>query len=98
MASRAAAATHADTQMPLRVAGVSDVANGIRSFELVQPDGSELPPFTPGSHVKVQTPSGVVRKYSLCNDPAERDRYVITVKREEDGQGGSSSMHADLKV
>lgn len=89
---------HADTQMPLRVAGIADVAQGIRSFELVQPDGAELPPFTPGSHVKVETPSGALRKYSLCNDPAERHRYVIAVKREDGGQGGSLSMHTELKV
>ena len=88
---------HADTQMPLRVARTYDVAEGIRSFELVQLDGSELPPFTPGSHVKVQTPSGAMRKYSLSNDPAERDRYVITVKRDDAGQGGSVSMHDDVK-
>ncbi|MDB5881907.1 MAG: oxidoreductase [Ramlibacter sp.] len=89
---------HSDTQMPLRVASIADVANGIRSFELVQPDGSELPAFTPGSHVKVQTPQGCLRKYSLCNDPAERARYVITVKREDSGQGGSLSMHRDVHV
>lgn len=89
--------THADTPMPLRVARVHDVAQGIRSFELVQPDGSELPPFTPGAHVKVQTPGGALRKYSLCNDPAERDRYVITVKRDDAGQGGSISMHEDVE-
>jgi phthalate 4,5-dioxygenase reductase component len=90
--------THADTQMPLRVEAIAEVADGIRSFELVQPDGSELPPFTPGAHVKVQTPSGELRKYSLCNDAAERHRYVITVKREDAGQGGSLSMHRDLQV
>lgn len=84
---------HADTQMLLRIDRAYDAAQGIRSFELVQPDGTELPPFTPGSHVKVQTPSGPVRKYSLCNDPAERHRYVISVKREDAGQGGSRSMH-----
>ena len=90
--------THSDTQMRLQVAAITDVADGIRSFELVQPDGTDLPPFSPGSHVTVQTPSGAVRKYSLCNDPAERRRYVITVKREEAGQGGSASMHQDLKI
>lgn len=89
---------HADTQMPLRVAAITDVAEGIRSFELVQPDGSELPEFTPGSHVKVQTPNGLLRKYSLCNDPAERHRYVIAVKRDDAGQGGSVSMHTDVQV
>src|ERR1700754_3875451 len=89
--------THEDTQMPLVIAGIRDVAQGIRAFELVQADGSELPPFTPGSHVKVQTPNGLIRKYSLCNDPAERHRYVITVKLEQDGRGGSSSMHRDVR-
>ena len=88
---------HADTRMPLRIARAYDVAQGIRSFELVQADGSELPAFTPGSHVKVQAPSGALRKYSLCNDPAERHRYVITVKREDRGQGGSLSMHTDAR-
>lgn len=90
--------THADTQMPLRVAAIEDVAHDIRSFELVQADGSELPGFTAGSHVKVQTPNGMVRKYSLCNDPAERHRYVIAVKREEAGRGGSLSLHQDVHV
>lgn len=84
---------HADTQMPLVIARAYDVADGIRSFELVLPDGTELPPFTPGSHVRVQVPSGALRKYSLCNDPAERHRYVITVKRDAQGQGGSISLH-----
>lgn len=92
------AQTHADTQMPLRVSAIIDVAEGVRSFELVQPDGSELPPFTPGSHIKVQTPSGSLRKYSLCNDPAERHRYVIAVKRDDAGQGGSISMHTQLQA
>jgi phthalate 4,5-dioxygenase reductase subunit len=89
--------THADTQMPLVIARAYDAAEGIRSFELVQADGTELPPFTPGSHVKVQVPNGAVRKYSLCNDPAERHRYVITVKRDATGQGGSVSLVDEAK-
>ncbi len=91
------AQTHADTQMPLRVARAHDVAEGIRSFELVMPDGTELPPFTPGSHIKVQVPNGSLRKYSLCNEPAERHRYVITVKRDAQGQGGSMSLVDDAR-
>lgn len=89
--------THADTQMPLRIARISDAADGIRSFELVQPDGTPLPPFTPGSHVKVQVPSGSLRKYSLCNAPEDRQRYVITVKRDAQGQGGSVSLVDDAR-
>ncbi len=87
-----------DAPMPLRVRAIDDVADGIRSFELVDADGNELPAFTPGSHVRVQTPSGAWRKYSLCNDPAERHRYVIAVKNEPASQGGSRSMHDQLRV
>ena len=87
----------ADTQMPLRIVRAYDAAEGIRSFELAMPDGTELPPFTPGSHVKVQVPNGAVRKYSLCGDPAERGRYLITVKREAQGQGGSISLCDDAQ-
>ena len=88
---------HADTQMPLRIDRAYDVAQGIRSFELVQADGSELAPFTPGSHIKVQAPNGALRKYSLCNSPADRLRYVIAVKRDAAGQGGSVSMVDDAR-
>ncbi|MCD0502933.1 PDR/VanB family oxidoreductase [Bordetella petrii] len=82
----------ADTLMPLRITHIADAADGIRSFELRAADGGDLPPFTPGSHVKVQVPNGELRKYSLCNDAAERDRYVITVKRDAQGRGGSISL------
>lgn len=85
-------ATDTDTMMPLRIAAVADAAQGIRSFELVHPRGDALPPFTPGSHIKVQVPSGAFRKYSLCNSAAERHRYVIAVKRDGQGRGGSASL------
>ena len=86
---------HLDTPMPLRVQRAWDAADGMRSYELVQADGTLLPPFTPGAHIKVQVPSGQVRKYSLCNAPDERRHYLITVKREASGQGGSASLVND---
>jgi phthalate 4,5-dioxygenase reductase component len=89
---------HTDTSMPLRVADVRDLADGIRGFTLAQPDGAALPEFTAGSHIKVQTPSGFVRKYSLCSNPFQLETYCIAVKREDGGQGGSLSMHQQLKV
>jgi phthalate 4,5-dioxygenase reductase subunit len=84
--------------MPLAIARVTDAAQGIRSFELSSPDGAELPEFTPGSHVTVRVPNGELRKYSLCNDPAERHRYVITVKRDDVGRGGSISLVDGARV
>ena len=78
--------------MPLMVARAAPLARGIQALELHAADDSELPAFTPGAHVTVATPSGVLRKYSLCNDCDERDRYVIAVKRETSGRGGSASL------
>ncbi len=87
------AAEPADIPMtPLVVARAELAAQEIRLFELRVPDGGDLPEFTPGAHVSVRTPDGSVRKYSLCNDPAERDHYLIAVKREDGGRGGSISM------
>jgi phthalate 4,5-dioxygenase reductase subunit len=81
-----------ETMRALRIEKIMDVAQDIRSFELVAQDGLELPAFSPGSHISVRVPSGELRKYSLCNDPADRSRYVITVKREAGGRGGSISL------
>ncbi|TQK01121.1 PDR/VanB family oxidoreductase [Herbaspirillum sp. SJZ107] len=86
-----------EAMMQLRIASATDAANGIRTFELVAQDGTELPPFTAGSHVSVRAPNGMLRKYSLCNDPNDPGRYVITVKRDANGQGGSVSMVDEAK-
>ena len=37
----------------------------------------------------------MARSYSLVNDETEKDRYVIAVKRENGGRGGSLSMHTE---
>ena len=67
-------------------------AADIVRFELRARTARALPAFTAGAHVPVRTPAGMIRKYSLCNDPAERDRYEIAVKRDAAGRGGSVSL------
>jgi phthalate 4,5-dioxygenase reductase subunit len=84
--------------MQLRVTRTEILADGIHGFEFRRPDGSDLPEFTAGSHVSVTIPGGLIRKYSLCNDPAERDRYEIAVKSDPQGGGGSISMTGRVKV
>jgi phthalate 4,5-dioxygenase reductase component len=86
-----------DVEMiPRRVARAERIADDIHLFELRDPAGGELPEFSAGAHVSLKVPNGLIRKYSLCNDPAERDRYVIAVKRESGGRGGSESLIRDL--
>lgn len=82
----------------LKVASASDAAEGIRLFELRDPAGAALSAFEPGGHIEVRTPEGAIRKYSLCNDPLETDLYLIAVKREANGRGGSLSMCDQLQA
>jgi phthalate 4,5-dioxygenase reductase subunit len=48
--------------------------------------------------VTVRAPNGTLRKYSLCNEASERDRYVIAVKRDAAGHGGSVSLVDGTRV
>lgn len=80
------------------VAGIEEAGDGIKLFVLVDPDRWELPPFKPGAHIDLHLPNGLVRTYSLCNEPADNARYVIAVKREPDGRGGSRALHDDIRL
>jgi vanillate O-demethylase ferredoxin subunit len=70
------------------------LAAGICSFELADPSGRALPSFSAGAHIDVACGPGLVRQYSLCNDPGENHRYVIGVLRDPNSRGGSAAMHA----
>jgi len=78
--------------VPLRVTRNDPIAEGIHLLEFRDAGGKELPKFSAGAHITIRVPNGLLRKYSLCNDPAERDRYQVAVKREANGRGGSSTL------
>jgi vanillate O-demethylase ferredoxin subunit len=82
--------------MLLRVNTITNETDSIKTFELVDPEGLDLPVFSAGSHVDVTLPDGQLRQYSLCNSPAERQRYLLGVLRETSGRGGSRQMHDRL--
>jgi vanillate O-demethylase ferredoxin subunit len=84
--------------MTLRVARKWRETPDIYSFELVVPEGRDLPPFTAGAHLDVEVAPGLVRQYSLCNDPRSRDRYQIAVLREPQSRGGSSALIDRLEI
>lgn len=77
----------------MRVAARRELTPHITEFTLVPVGEDALPPFTPGAHVTVETPSGAMRRYSLVSDGTAPDSYVIAVKRERESRGGSASMH-----
>jgi vanillate O-demethylase ferredoxin subunit len=54
-------------------------ATDIFAFKLVHPEAQTLPAFSAGSHIDVHIGDGLIRQYSLSNDPQETHRYVIGV-------------------
>ncbi|HEY1309763.1 MAG TPA: ferredoxin reductase, partial [Pseudolabrys sp.] len=84
--------------MPLCVTRNDKIADGIHLFEFRDAGGKPLPEFSAGAHIAIQVPGGLLRKYSLCNDPTERNRYLVAVKREANGRGGSSNLIDKVKA
>lgn len=84
--------------LDVRVQAIRLEAPAVRSLELRRLDGRSLPAFTAGAHLDVQLPDAAERSYSLLNDPAETDRYVIAVKREVASRGGSAFMCDSVRV
>lgn len=62
-------------------------------LELASVGGEPLPDFLPGAHVDVQMPEGQLRSYSLVRRALDRCAYLIAVKREAQGRGGSALLH-----
>src|SRR5882757_4904571 len=77
----------------LRVETTSAAADGVLLVEFTDPGGGELLAWEPGAHLELVLPSGLVRHYSLCGDPADRTRYRVAVLRLADGRGGSVEVH-----
>jgi phthalate 4,5-dioxygenase reductase subunit len=85
-------ATTAPQMMPLRVTRNDKIADGIHLLEFRDVEGRPLPEFSAGAHITIRAQNGLLRKYSLCNDPAERERYLVAIKREANGRGGSCAL------
>jgi ferredoxin-NADP reductase len=82
--------------LALRVTRMTWEAEGVVGLTLSS--GAELPAWQPGAHVDVRLPSGLCRQYSLCGDPADRDRYTIAVRLERAGRGASAEVHGTALI
>src|SRR5258707_12506050 len=78
--------------MQLRIRSITYLAEDVLGFELTDPNEHDLPRFTAGAHVAIRVAPGLLRDYSLCNDPAERRRYCVAVLKDKEGHG-SDALH-----
>ncbi len=83
--------------LEVRVAHKQQETANICSLELRALDGSALPAFAAGAHIDVHLPGGLVRQYSLCNDPQEAGHYRIAVLHDAQSRGGSRALHQQVQ-
>jgi len=73
--------------------GLETIAEGVVQLRL---EGPALPRWEPGAHLDLVLPSGLVRQYSLCGDPADTSSYTLATRLVADGRGGSREVHERL--
>ncbi|GAA1132908.1 PDR/VanB family oxidoreductase [Nocardioides aquiterrae] len=78
------------------VSGLETIAEDVVLLTLTPAAAGHLPAWTPGAHLDLILDEGdgeLVRQYSLCGSPADRDRYQVAVLRAPDSRGGSEAVH-----
>jgi ferredoxin-NADP reductase len=73
----------------------------VTRFEFKRTDGGLLPTFSGGAHTVVEMRDGDITRmnpYSLMSDPMDQSAYTISVRRDDEGRGGSLFMHNHVKV
>jgi ferredoxin-NADP reductase len=74
-------------------------ATGVVSIELRPAEAAPaFPCFTPGAHIDLHLPNGLIRSYSLLNSAADNQRYVVAVLNDRNSRGGSRYVHEQLRV
>jgi ferredoxin-NADP reductase len=87
-------------KLNVRVESVTPVNDLITRFRFVQRDGAPMPAFSGGAHTVVEMDDNGTRRlnpYSLMSDPEDRSAYEISVRRDDQGRGGSLFMHRHVK-
>ena len=86
--------------MQLQIKTINDVAQDIKEFIIVHPDGDDLPAFAAGAHIEITLQGEskkYIRRYSITSNPADLSRYSIAVLRVPNSMGGSKYLHEQIK-
>lgn len=73
----------------------------VTRFRFEPVDGGLLPTFSGGAHTVVEMKDGDLTRlnpYSLMSDPYDQDAYTISVRRDDEGRGGSLFLHNNVNV
>ncbi|MEH6546771.1 MAG: PDR/VanB family oxidoreductase [Sneathiella sp.] len=88
-------------KIPVIVTDIVDVNELVKRFRFEHAEGALLPTFSGGAHTIVEMEDRDRRRlnpYSLMSSPLERTAYTISVRRDDEGRGGSLFMHNQVNV
>ena len=66
-------------------------------MEFESATSTALPNIEAGAHIDVHLPNGMVRQYSLCQNPSQHGVFRLGILRDPESRGGSVSAFDDLK-
>jgi ferredoxin-NADP reductase len=89
-------AAYREVEVDLEVKRRETPADGVVTLTLTDPDGADLPEWTPGAHIDLQMTPTLVRQYSLCGDTANRAEWQVGILLDPNSRGGSQFVHDKL--
>lgn len=66
-------------------------------MEFESANSSPLPKVEAGAHIDVHLPNGMIRQYSLCQNPQYHGIFRLGILKDPDSRGGSESAFNDLQ-
>jgi len=82
----------------LRLVAIRYAAADTHLYEFADPEGRPLPAYGPGAHIDVHLPGGLMRQYSLARPDRPGQPYLVGVKLDRAGRGGSRYLHEQARV
>ena len=90
-------AVYREVEADLAVVRHETVADGVVTLALADPDGADLPEWSPGAHIDLMLTPELVRQYSLCGSTANRAEWRVGVLLDPESSGGSRLVHEELR-
>lgn len=66
-------------------------------MEFESATSTQLPKIEAGSHIDVHLPNGMIRQYSLCQDPSKQGMFRLGILNDPESRGGSLSAFNDIQ-
>src|SRR5436190_21466319 len=76
-----------EVELDLRVSRRETAAEGVVALGLADPDGADLPEWTPGAHIDLVMGQGLTRQYSLSGSTSNRSEWELGVLLDPESRG-----------